>query len=205
MNACRASARRPRRTATQAVLAAAVSTASGWPANALAAADDDRLLGFSQGRVFQTAVHEPQLVAELQVPGGEPFLLFSGLGCADCDINRSLYIERPANGPQRSGETGRRYAYPGEYRDPQTQSLVQAVRTFVGHCTPTLHEGVLWVTRSRAESGVWQQSRYLAQVEGAKLVEYPRPEPAVTLQAALKAVARGDCAELPGRKFTTEP
>ncbi len=166
---------------------------------------DYRLLKYSQARAFKTAVHEPSLIAELRVSDGEPYLVYSGLGCKECDINRNLYIQSPADGPHQSGETGRRYSYPGRYRDPESQSLVETVRTFIGRCTPSKYEGVVWFSNTKLESGKWERSTYLAQVEVAKLVEYRQPKTVVTLLAAKQAVSKGVCKELPGKNFTTEP
>jgi hypothetical protein len=166
---------------------------------------DLRSLKYSNGRTFRTAVHEPTLIVELNVPDGEPYLVYSGLGCLDCDINRNLYIQSPADGPHESGETGRRYSYPGKYRNYESQSLVETVRTFIGRCTPNGHEGVIWFFNTKLETGAWQRSIYLAQVEYTKLVEYKEPRPEVTLSAATQAVSKGICKELPGKKFTTEP
>jgi hypothetical protein len=170
-----------------------------------AAPGDLRSLKYSHGRTFKTAVHEPILILELKVPDRDPYLVYSGLGCLNCDINRNLYIQSPANGPHESGETGRRYSYPGRYRDPESQSLVETVRTFIGRCTPSRYEGIVWFSNTKLETGAWQQSTYLAQVENTKLIEYKQPRPEVTLRAATRAVSKGICKELPGKKFTTEP
>ena len=172
-----------------------------------ARAGDDkfRSLKYSHGRIFKTAVHQPVLIAEFQVRNEEPILVYSGLGCADCDINRNVYVQSPADGPHLSGETGRRYSYPGKYRDPETQTLVETVRMFVGRCTPSRHEGVVWFSNTKLQTGAWQRSTYLAQVEDAKLVEYRQPGPEVTMLAAMQAVSKRMCRELQGKQFTTEP
>lgn len=170
-----------------------------------AGADKFRSLKYSYGRIFKTAVHEPALLAELQVQNQEPFLVYSGLGCADCDINRNIYVQSPADGPHLSGETGRRYSYPGKYRDHETQTFVETVRMFIGRCTPSRHEGVVWFSNTKLQTGAWQRSTYLAQVEDAKLVEYKQPGPEVTVLAATQAVSKRMCRELQGKQFTTEP
>jgi hypothetical protein len=170
-----------------------------------AATDRSGVIKYSQGRTFNTGVYQPALIAEFAVPNAEPFLVFSGLGCKNCDINRNIYIQSPAEGSIVNGETGRRYSYPGKYKDLESQALVETVRTFVGQCTPSKNKGVVWFSNTKMKTGNWQRSTYLAQVEGAKLIEYKQPAPKVNLVFAQRAVAQRICRELPGRSFTTEP
>jgi hypothetical protein len=170
-----------------------------------AVTDRSGVIKYSQGRTFNTGVYQPALIAEFTVPKAEPFLVFSGLGCNNCDINRNIYIQSPAEGSIVNGETGRRYSYPGKYKDLESKALVETVRTFVGRCTPSKNKGMVWFSNTKMENGTWQRSTYLAQVEGAKLIEYKQPSPKVSLVSAQRRVAQRICRELSGRSFTTEP
>jgi hypothetical protein len=172
---------------------------------AQAATDRSGVIKYSQGRTFNTGVYQPTLITEFTVPNAEPFLVFSGLGCKNCDINLNIYIQSPAEGSIVNGEIGRRYSYPGKYKDLESKALVETVRTFFGRCTPSKNKGVVWFSNTKMANGTWQRSTYLAQVEGAKLIEYKQPSPKVSLISAQRAVAQRICRELPGRSFTTEP
>jgi hypothetical protein len=162
-------------------------------------------INYGGGRVYATGVYRPRLIAELPVPGSQPFLVFSGFGCDECDININIFIRSASDGPIERPEMDSRHVYPGTYRTYDTNELVQRVRTFVGRCTTSSDYGVVWFLETKLEDGTWHNGTYLAQVEGEKLALRPDPEPSLSLAAAQAAVAKRACREIPGKNLTTEP
>ncbi len=160
---------------------------------------------YGEGKVFATGVYRPKLIAELPVPDGQPFLVFSGFGCDECDININIFIRSAAEGPIERPEMHTRHVYPGTYRTYDSDELVQKVRAFVGRCTPSESPGVVWFVDTKFEDGTWRKGTYLAQVEEGKLALRPEPGPIVTLSAARAAVSKRICREIAGKKLTTEP
>ncbi len=160
---------------------------------------------YGAGKAFKTGVYQPRLLAELPNAGGEPFLVIAGLGCSECDINLSIYIHSPSQGPMQEGERAPRFSYPGQYRDYMSNALVESVRMFAGRCTPDGSAGVVWFQTSKVAAGKWRNSTYVAKVEGAGLVETGTPPHTVSLSVAQAAIARGVCSEIPGKRFNTEP
>jgi hypothetical protein len=174
-------------------------------ASAMSAPGITGSIQYGGGKVFVTDVHRPKLIAELSVPGGQPFLVFSGFDCDDCGININIFIRDAAGGPIERPETDTRHVYPGTYRTYDSDELVRKVRAFVGRCTPSDSPGVVWFVDTKFEDGTWRKGTYLAQVEEGKLALRPEPGPGITLSAAIAAVSKRVCREIAGKKLTTEP
>jgi len=162
-------------------------------------------LMYDVGKRFETVVFEPRLLATLPAVGKSLFLVFSGLGCSECDMNRSIYIHSPSDAPMESGETGDHYSHPGKYYDYMSGELVENVRMFVGRCTPAKDSVVVWFSNARIDSGRWSKSTFVARVEGQTLVANFTKDRLISIPAALNAIPRGSCREVPGEKFSTEP
>lgn len=161
---------------------------------------------YAAGRkVFQTGVFEPRLLAEIPNGATAPFLVMSGMGCDECDINVSIYIHSPAQGPMAEGERAERYAYPGQYRHYMTDELLELVRMFTGQCTEEGKPGVLWMHRIKLDSGGWRSVAFAVQIADGKLVARIDPAYEAVLRATRQRVAGGMCREIRGRQFKTEP
>jgi hypothetical protein len=163
------------------------------------------VLTYEAGKRFETVVYEPQLLGILPAAGKEPFLVFSGLGCDECDINRSIYIHSPSDPAMESGEIGARYSNPGEYYDYESQELVETVRMFLGRCITEKEVSVIWFSNTKLEGGQWRESTFVAKVEGQALVDEFSNDNAISLAAILQAASKQACQEVPGMKFSIEP
>jgi hypothetical protein len=113
----------------------------------LALADEpgNSTLIYGAGKEYQTIIQEAQLLGELPVQGGEPFLVFSGRSDRPCDFlgcdETTVFFQRasdPAN--QWNARTAK---YPGNYFVKETGKLVARVRMFIGRCIDS-REGVAW-------------------------------------------------------------
>lgn len=154
---------------------------------------------------YDTVVFSPRLHGQLKREHGEPYLVFSGLGCTECDINRSIYIHSPSDAPIENGERTARYSYPGRYFDVNSNALAERVRMFIGRCLPHAKEGVLWLMRRKEHSGAWETSYFVARVDGDQLFADYVSKESVPMNGLKKSVAEGICKELPGRDFYNEP
>jgi hypothetical protein len=173
---------------------------------AIAAESEYGVLKYANGSQFQTGIYKPKLIAQLPVAGKEPFLVFSGRGCEECDANTSIYIHSPANGPMQGRELDPRYTYPGNYFDYETGQLVERVRMFVGQCFRPTESVAIWFSNSKLENGKWERSVFLVQIEDGQLIARLAPKPFPTVAAVGAAVSAGTCREVQGkRKVFTEP
>ena len=163
------------------------------------------VLTYGAGPKFETVVYEPRLLGVLPTVGKEPFLVFSGLGCSECDINRSIYIHSPSDSAMESGEIGARYSHPGNYYDPESGELVETVRMFVGRCITAKEASVVWFSNAKHADGRWRKSTFIAKVEGQTLAAGFNESRAITLDVVLRAASNRVCREVPGKKFSLEP
>ena len=95
----------------------------------LALADEQRnsTLRYGDGKEYQTTIQEAQLLGELPVKGGEPYLLFSGRSdrpCdfLSCDAETTVFFQRASDPPNQWN--GRTAKYPGNYYVKETGKLV---------------------------------------------------------------------------------
>lgn len=174
-----------------------VSTSSAEPAT-------NGTLVYGSGLRYKTVVYKPKLLAMLGAKTGKSYLVFSGLGCDECDINRSIYIYSPADPRMESGELGSRYSYPGKYYHYMSQALVETVRMFVGHCIAPDAESVVWFMNSKLEQGNWKQSVYVARLEGETVAEGYSENMSLSKATVERAVKRRVCREVAGTRFSTE-
>jgi len=172
---------------------------------ALASPAVNGLLTYGAGLRYATVVYEPRLLGMLPADGKEPFLVFSGLGCSECDINRSIYIHSPSDPGMESGEIGVRYTHPGKYSDPETGQLVKVERMFIGRCTIGNGVSVVWLSYAKHADGRWRKSTFIARVEGKELSAGFTENRSITLETVLRAVSSRTCREIPGMKFSLEP
>jgi hypothetical protein len=163
---------------------------------------------FVSGEEFETGLTDVQVLGSLPRHGDPPFLVLSGYGCNDCDINRNIYIHSPDAGPVE-GESQPRYTYPGtliEWEIPHPDGeILERSRAFIGTCTEHDSVVVLWITEIPGGGGQWDQSADLVRVEADSLRFERVPEPLRVQSAAVEAVAAGSCREIPPIEQLREP
>lgn len=163
------------------------------------------VLNYGQGLKFSTVIFQPKLIALLPVSGKEPYLVYAGFGCRECDINRSIYIHSPSDVPMQNAELGDRYLYPGIYYDADMQRVVKKVRMFAGSCLSQKSAAIIWFIKTKEIQGGWVDSKFVARVEGRKLIANYEEDPSISLNKVLYAVSKRVCKEVPGAKFASEP
>jgi hypothetical protein len=163
------------------------------------------VLKYADGKAFQTGVFQPRYIGELPAKGKAPYLVFSGRSCNQCDANRTIYIHSPDDGPMLGRERDRRYTYPGEYRDDESQQLVHTARVFIGQCLASSNSAVLWFQKERTESGKWKSGVFVAEVVDDRLVARSWADSPPKLAKVIEAVKKGSCRELKGVKGSVEP
>ena len=91
----------------------------------------DEDLRLPSDNIFKTGIYEAKLIAQLSYGEERPYFVFSGRGCAECDINPSIYIHSPSDG-LLNGEMAPRYPFPGQVFYHEDQSLIFESKMFFG-------------------------------------------------------------------------
>jgi hypothetical protein len=163
------------------------------------------LVRFANGSTLETDLISVRYVGQLPRRTGAPFLILAALGCTDCDINESIYVHSPTDGPLTAPLSDRRFSYPGRLIDAETGDVLGAAQMFWGSCVHGRPPGVVWFHRFRDDTGAWLDSVFAAEVQQDTLrrgwLRAPLPE----LRHVLIRVEAGVCHELPGEDQGTEP
>jgi hypothetical protein len=185
---------------------------------ALAEEPGNSTLIYGDGKEYQTIIQDAQLLGELPVQGGEPFLVFSGRSdrrCdfLGCDAETTVFFQRASDPPNQWN--GRTAKYPGNYYVKETGKLVAHVRMFIGRCLDS-REGVAWFIENF--EGRERQDRTL--LKAGVVFEFIGDEPPGSLlygllrtefpahqrvAVARKAVSRNVCQEIPPRLRISRP
>lgn len=173
--------------------------------SASAAVTNNGVLVYGAGIQYKTVVFEPKLLGLLKAKGREPFLVFSGVGCNECDMNRSIYIHTPSDPPMESGQHGNIYSHPGKYYEDDEKTLYKTIRMFVGACLPKEKEGVVWFQNAKLKTGKWKRSTFIARIEGQQLLDKYVPNQSITLREVLVSVKKEICTEVPGEYLSYVP
>jgi hypothetical protein len=172
------------------------------------AAERTGVVHFAGGHRFDTSLHGAELLGALPAQDKAPFLVLAGFGCTDCDINRSLYIHSPSDGPA-AGESQPRFVYPGtlvEWDTPAPDGeILRRARAFVGTCLESAEPVVLWVTEAGPAQEPGRTLAEIARVEADTLRLDTLPHPQRVLAAAEGAVRGGRCREIPPLEQLREP
>ena len=171
-------------------------------------ADEKRstTLDYGEGKHFQTRLYDAALLGQLTAPGKEPFLVFSGRSCTECDENRSVYVHSPSDGSMKGQGLDARSTYPGNYYAYDTGKLIARVRMFIGRCTDPSRDAAVWFVHERTENGSWRDKVFVTSVRDGKLDDAEATPPLPRIDVAKAAVAKGRCREIrPIQKAHTEP
>jgi hypothetical protein len=163
-------------------------------------------LNYGADQHFQTSLYKAVLLGQLPATGKEPYLIFTGRSCIECDENTSVYIHSPSDGSMKGGGLDHRSAYPDNYYAYETGRLVSRVRMFIGRCIDPSREAVVWFVHEKLDNGSWLDRIFLTSVKGGKLDGMEATAPLPRIADAKAAVAKGVCREIPPiRKAYTEP
>lgn len=175
-------------------------------ATALAGSSEYTTLKYEGEKHFQASLHDATLLGELHALGKEPYLVFSGRSCVECDENIGVYIHSPSDGPMKGGGLDARSAYPANYFAYDTGKLVSRVRMFIGRCRNAEQNEVVWFIDEKVEDGGWQHKVFVAAVRDGALSDSEVTKPYPTIQAMRSAAAKNQCREIATiAKVYTEP
>ena len=99
---------------TLAVIAPTLFAQSRGSAAPAIAETRDSVIVLSNGQQWKPGLYQIKLVYTLQVPGGVPFFVLSGVACLDCDAELNLLVLRPSEVVQWT-DTMIGFAYPGPH------------------------------------------------------------------------------------------
>lgn len=166
---------------------------------------DRKIIDFGSNLRLETDLFEVAYIGRLQAKSKSPYIVLSGKGCTQCDMNTSIYIHSPSDGPLVGGEMAPRYSYPGRVFYYEDNSLVEESRLFLGECLTGLGPVAAWFTKSKNDAGEWEESLFAAEVRGDSLARRTLGVPGPYIAQVNAAVAEGRCREVPGRDMLSEP
>ena len=162
-------------------------------------------LTLPDGSKFKTTLYNLKLLGALKTEHKLPYYILSGVGCQECDANRSIYIHSPSDGPMKNEGEQRRFLYPGKETNYEDGTLWYEARTFFGECITAHPNSVVWFERSLGDDKQWHEDVFLVEVKGDRLLtdRFQRELPKVG--EAETAVRTGHCHEVPGINRPSEP
>ncbi|MBF0277951.1 MAG: hypothetical protein HQM13_09180 [SAR324 cluster bacterium] len=162
-------------------------------------------LRLPNGNVFRTGIYEPKLHAQLHNQAEKPFYVISGSGCSECEMNRSIYIQTPSDGPLNEA-LALRYPYPGQVFNSKSTTMIFESKMFFGKCDESSQDSVLWFIRNRNSEGLWEKELFkVSIINGRKEEEVEEEVSPVKLKSLLESLKGGTCHELPGIRQIAEP
>ena len=163
-------------------------------------------LDYGGGKHFQTSLYHAVLLGQLPATDKEPYLVFSGRSCIECDENTSVYVHSPSDGSMKGRGLDNRSTYPGNYYAYDTGKLVARVRMFIGRCTDPSREAAVWFVHEKLDDGSWRDKVFVTSVINGKLDDAEATAPLPGIVVAKGAVSKGLCREIPPvQKGYTEP
>ncbi len=164
-------------------------------------------LELRDGSRFKTSIYELKPIGELHTSKKQPYYIFSGRSCRDCDANITIYIHSPSDGPMKSEAAQPRYFYPGKELDYEDHKPLRDSRLFFGNCAASHANAAIWFDHVLGEDQKWRSEVFVAEVKDDRLVtswlQENRYQP--KLREAERAVHNGQCHEVAGVDRSSEP
>jgi hypothetical protein len=157
---------------------------------------------FKNGKNLETKLFELKYIGQIPTKNSAPYFIFSGRDCNECDENISIYVHSPSNGNLRVENGGNRYRYPGTEKDYATGKIVYNTRAFYGQILKGLF-GIIWYQKELTDDGKMKPSVFFCQIENGTKKEIPSFKG--NLSETVDLMKRGDCTEIQGLNFTSEP
>ena len=118
---------------------------------------DDSIVVLSNGQAWRPGLYRIKHLYTLQVPGGIPFFVLSGVPCLDCDAEFSILPLRAADTVQWT-DTMIGFAYPGRDYEIGSDSASAFRRMFFGHCLKDAPSAAVQFAHEQARDSSWVDS-----------------------------------------------
>jgi hypothetical protein len=174
-------------------------TSSNWTFDKI----EGSLLVFKNKRKFETNLFELEFIGQVSTDNKAPYFIFSGRDCEECDANISIYIHSPSDGQLEVGHGQNRYQYPGTEKDYETDSILYISRAFYGQVLETT-KGVIWYENRLLENGKMGRSVFLSRIDNG-IFKDTTYEDNGKLGETINLLKKGQCSEIVGRQYTSEP
>jgi hypothetical protein len=158
---------------------------------------------FENGRTIETKLFNLEYIDQIEVVNKDPYFIFSGVDCDNCDANVSIYIHSPSDGQLIVDQGKNKYSYPGKEFDYLTDSLIYECRVFYGQVLP-INKGVIWYQRTYLKDKVWENSIFIVDLTGMTKVHRFLDDNDL-LQQTLLLYNEGLCKEIEGLNYSSEP
>ena len=158
---------------------------------------------FKNGRIIETKLHDLQFIGQITLENKDPYLIFIGIDCTNCDANPSIYIHSPSDGELIVGNGKNTYGLPGRTFSYENDSLLYEGRVFYGQVLEN-RKGVIWYQKTLMESGKWESSVFIAEIRNNNKEDHFLTETGL-LEQTLSLLQKGLCKEIEGNDHTSEP
>lgn len=164
---------------------------------------DRTKLIFKNGQIIDTKLFQLQYIGQIVGEDIEPYLIFSGVDCNQCDANPSIYIHSPNDGELVVGCGENGYGMPGRTYSYLNDSLLYEGRVFYGQVLEN-KKGVIWYQKELINTGKWETSVFIAEIVDNKKVNQFLIDTTLFKQT-LSLLKKGLCKEIEGSDHTSEP
>lgn len=165
---------------------------------------ENKKLLFKEGHSFDTELYNLEYIGQVATDNKEPFLIYSGRDCDECDANISIYFHTPRNGKLKVGNGENSYSYPGKETDYINNSLIYQARAFYGEVLKGVF-GVIWYQKTLQDNNTFKNTVYLAKVEGDSIKNQELKGYDNLLKETQSFNKTGKNKEIKGIEYTSEP
>ncbi|WP_400193027.1 hypothetical protein [Hymenobacter sp. B81] len=161
------------------------------------------VLKFRDGQEYDTRLLQPAYIGQIANGRQAPYLIFAGRYCNQCDANPGLYIHSPANGTLAVANGQNRYARPGTEHYYADYSPIYRARAFYGQVLDNT-KGVIWYQQHRQADNSWRKSVFLVALTPGGQRDTTLADQG-QLATTLKLLKQGQCREIEGSDYPSEP
>jgi len=154
----------------------------------------------SKDGVFETNLFDLEYVGQLKGNHKRPFLILIGRPCDSCELNNSIYVHSPSDGPLLEGKKQKRYNLPGPINDYQTMEMIYVARLFWGEIIPGRF-GLIWFQKEMRKNE-WVESVFIAELVNDRIADGLTK---ADLKVTLDQLKKGKAWEIIGEPITSEP
>jgi hypothetical protein len=164
---------------------------------------DSSKLIFKNGRIIETKLNNLEFIGQINVEHKDPYLIFTGVDCKNCDANPSIYVHSPSDGELIIGSGKNTYGTPGRIFSYLNDSLLYEGRVFYGQILEN-KKGVIWYQKTHMKTGKWESSVFIAEIKDNRKVDQFLIDTGLFKQT-IYLLQKGLCKEIEGKDQTSEP
>ena len=158
-------------------------------------------IAFTNGHVAKAEVINFKLIDYLDSNEGNKFIIFSGRGCTECDMNTAIYI----NAAEDKIYGLNSFEFPGTLKSFEDERLLSETRMFYGACLTKGEQVVVFYSRFLNEKNKWQQKVDYFNFHGNHMTKNSTELPYKSIKNTEAFQEAGKCFEVYGVDGHAEP